>query len=519
MAVHETGHPVHKEPHGQPAPSGRGLAVSVAGIQKRYSAVHALKGVSLDIHAGEVRGLVGENGAGKSTLGKIIAGVVTPDTGEIALDGEIVHLHSAADALAHGVAIVAQELAVVPQLTVAQNVLLGQEPRRGVVLDTRGLRARFDELCDLVGFVLPPDARLGSLRKSEQQKAEILRAVARDARLIVMDEPTAALSSDEARQLVVATRRMAAEGRTIIFVSHHLEEVLAVCDNISVLRDGQLVRTGVAAEETADSLVTSMIGRSLGSEYPVKSVPDRTGVPALKVTGISSGSGVQDVSFEIWPGEVLGIAGLVGSGRSELARAIFGADRHVGSIEINGEKLRIDSERQAIRAGIAMLPENRKEFGLMLERTVMENTSLPELPRLTRWSWIRRGRERRRVGEMLAKVNVRASAASSGAGTLSGGNQQKVMFAKWLLTSPKVFIADEPSQGVDVGARARIYELISEMAARGMAVLIISSELEEVMGLANRVLVMRKGQLVRELTDEALTADAILAHSFGTDIG
>ena len=276
----------------QPSASGRGLALAVKEIEKRYGTIQALKGVSLTVEPGEVRGLVGENGAGKSTLGKIVAGVVVPDAGEIWADGSPLRLRSAADALAHGISIVAQELAVVPHLTVAENVMLGQEPRRGVAVHQKELLARFSELSEQVGFFLDPHARLGTLRRSEQQKAEILRAVARNARLIVMDEPTAALTSEEARQLVAVTRRLSAEGRTIVFVSHHLDEVLAVCDNITVLRDGKYVRTGPAKAETPDSLVISMMGQSLASEYPAKSTPVRAGTPAMRVSNLSSSTGL-----------------------------------------------------------------------------------------------------------------------------------------------------------------------------------------------------------------------------------
>ena len=492
----------------------RGLALTLTSIQKRYGAVHAVRGVSLTIESGEVRGLVGENGAGKSTLAKIIAGVTTADSGQLLLDGSSTHYRSPADALAHGVAIVAQEIAVVPSLTVAENVLLGQEPRHGPVIDSRRLRSRFIDLCERAGFSLPPDARLGTLRKSEQQKAEILRAVARDARLIVMDEPTAALSTEEAKQLVVIMRRLASEGKTIVFVSHRLAEVIEVCDSISVLRDGRLVRTGAAAEETPEGLVASMVGAALDSEFPVKSTPSRDGVPTLRVSNLSSRSGLRGVGFEIWPGEVVGIAGLMGSGRSELARAVFGADPHRGEIEIDGRGARIDSVRRAIDAGIAMLPESRKELGLVLGRSTLENVSLPRLGSLARWSYVRRRRERRTVLTFLAKVGVRDSASDSPVNTLSGGNQQKVMFAKWLMTSPKIFIADEPTQGVDVAARARIYDLLAQMAQRGMAVLIISSDLEEVMGLANRVLVMRAGRIVKELAGGSVNARTILTHAF-----
>jgi simple sugar transport system ATP-binding protein/ribose transport system ATP-binding protein len=495
----------------------RGAALSVSDVHKRYGALHALKGVSLTVGSGEVRGLVGENGAGKSTLGKIIAGAATADSGRISLDGGPVHYRTAVSALNHGLAMIAQELAVVPSLTVAENVMLGQEPRHWAFTDRKQLRDRFGEICDRVGFFLPPDARLGSLRRSDQQKAEILRAVARDARLIVMDEPTAALSSDDARRLLAVTRRLADEGRTIIFVSHHLKEVLEVCDDVTVLRDGQIVHTRASNIESPASLVTAMIGTPLGAEFPEKVVPERVGEPALRVSHLASSAGVIDATFEVWPGEVVGIAGLVGSGRSELARAVFGADRHTGTIEVAGREVRIKSVRNAIASGIAMLPENRKDLGLLLGRSVAENVSLPRSAVQARSPFLRRRREHRDVAALLSQVGVRNSALRASAGSLSGGNQQKVMFAKWLMTSPRIFIADEPTQGVDIAAKSRIYELIAELTRRGMAVVLISSELEEVIGLAHRVLVMRRGCIVHELAGAAITASDVLTRAFDTE--
>jgi len=493
-----------------------GAELALTEITKHFGPIQAVSGVTLTIARGEVHGLVGENGAGKSTLGKMIAGVIQPDSGQMLLDGRLVKFGSAAAALHQGVAIISQELAVVPQRTVAENVLLGVEPRRGPLLDARALRRRFAEINEEAGFTLPGDAPLGSLRKSEQQQAEILRALARGARLIVMDEPTAALGADEGKRVIGLARRLAAEGRTIILVSHHLAEVLEASDRISVLRDGQLVRTGIAADETPESLVTAMIGRAVKSEFPPKVTVPKAGVPALRVSHLTSRTGLRDVNLEIWPGEILGIAGLVGSGRSELARAIFGADAYDGQIEIGGQAAAIRSVRDAIRAGVVMLPESRKELGLLLGRSVTENVSLPHLPKLTRWSAIRRRQEHRTIEPMLASVGVRSSAASQPVQNLSGGNQQKVMFAKWLLMSPRIFLADEPTQGVDIGARAAIYELIVDLAARGMAVLLISSELEEVVGLAHRVLVMRAGEIVTEVADGTATADTILGHAFAT---
>jgi ABC-type sugar transport system ATPase subunit len=496
-----------------------GADLALTEIRKQFGPIYAVRGVTLTIKHGEVHGLVGENGAGKSTLGKIIAGVIRPDSGQMLLDGRRVRYNSASAALREGVAIISQELAVVPQRTVAENVFLGVEPRQGILLDTKALRRRFEEISEQAGFNLPGDAPLGSLRKSEQQQAEILRALARGARLIVMDEPTAALGGDESKRVLGLARRLADAGRTIILVSHNLSEVLEVSDRVSVLRDGQLVRTGSSADETPESLVTAMIGRSIMAEFPRRAPVGRVGTPALRVANLNSKSGLRDVSLEIWPGEILGVAGLVGSGRSELARAIFGADKHDGRIEIGGQAVSIRSVRAAIKAGIVMLPERRKEMGLLLGRSVTENITLPHLPRMARWSFLPRGKEQSGIGPMLATVGVRANASGQAVQNLSGGNQQKVMFAKWLLMTPRVFLADEPTQGVDVGATAAIYDLIVSLAAKGMAVLLISSELEEVVGLAHRVLVMRGGEIVKEVSDGTATADSILSHAFAARSG
>jgi ABC-type sugar transport system ATPase subunit len=333
-----------------------------------------------------------------------------------------------------------------------------------------------------------------------------------------MDEPTAALGSDESKQLVAITRQLAAEGCTIVFISHFLSEVLQVCDRVSVLRDGQLVRTGTARDETPESLVTSMIGRAVNVTFPHKTQPENAGEPVLEVKGLNSRSGLRNVDLKLWPGEILGIAGLVGSGRSELARAIFGVDSYDGTVEVQGKPVTLRSARQAVDAGIAMLPESRKELGLVLGRSVAENVTLPHLSKMDRWSFVRRGREAQAVSAVLAGVGVREGVTDLAVDNLSGGNQQKVMFAKWLVRSPKIFIADEPTQGVDVGAKAMIYDLIVGLAAKGMAVILISSELEEVVGLAHRVLVMRNGEIVNEFSDLTAAKDDILSHAFGTKL-
>jgi ribose transport system ATP-binding protein len=486
--------------------------VELADVSKHFGAVRALDAVSLTVARGSIHALVGENGAGKSTLGRIVAGVLAPDAGRVLLDGEEVTLRSPREALERGVAAIAQELNVVPQLTVEQNVLLGAEPRTAGFVARRALRRRYEELAASAGFALPAAAPAGRLRPSEQQKIEILRALSRDAALIVMDEPTAALNRDETAQLHEIVRALARAGRTVLLVSHFLREVLDLADMVTVLRDGRVVRTSAAAEETEDSLIRAMLGRPLTAAFPPKREAPADAPAALTVRDLRA-PGVDGVSFTVRAGEIVALAGLVGAGRTELARAVFGAQRATGEVEVGGRPLG-GGPRERLRSGVAMIPESRKDDGLVLTRSVVENVTLASLPALSRGGFVRRRAERDRAREALERGEVRAGSVSAPVGTLSGGNQQKVLFARMLLCGPKVLIADEPTRGVDVGARRAIYDLLAALAADGLGVLLISSELEEVLGLAHRVLVMRAGRIVGELAGEEMTESAVLGAAF-----
>jgi ABC-type sugar transport system ATPase subunit len=493
--------------------------VSLSEISKRFGGAHALRAVDLDVARGAIHGLVGENGAGKSTLGKIITGVHTQDEGTLTVDGRQVTYRAPREALRDGLAIIAQELSLVPQLTVLENVLLGQEPRRAGVLSSAALRRRFDERLSGRRFDLPLDQPVGSLRVADQQKVEIMRAVARQAKLIVMDEPTAALTPDERERLFDTMRHLRSEGTTIVFVSHALHDVLDLCDMVTILRDGQLVRTAPAAQETVDSLVNAMIGRTFDASLPAKRMPPPDAPVVFEAEGISSAAGVRDVSLSIRAGEIVGLAGLIGSGRSEVARAMFGADRLTsGVLRVDGQEVRLRSPRDGIRRGLAMVPESRKDQGLMMMSPVAHNVSIANLGALQRAGVVRSARETAAVRAEVERVDVRAASLRMPVGGLSGGNQQKVLFARWMLRRPRVLIADEPTRGVDIGAKRAIYELLVELASeQNMGVLVISSELEEVIGLAHRVIVMRQGAAVGELSGVDMTEANVLRLAFGTE--
>jgi rhamnose transport system ATP-binding protein len=488
--------------------------VELADVSKHFGAVRALDGVSLSIARGSIHALVGENGAGKSTLGKIVAGVLAPDDGRLLLDGEAVALRSPREALVRGVAMIAQEVNVVPQLTVEENVFLGAEPRGGGFIARRALRRRYEQLAETAGLRLAATAPAGRLPPAEQQKVEILRALSRDAALIVMDEPTAALGGEETAQLHEIVRSLARAGRTVLLVSHFLREVLALADEVTVLRDGRVVRTAPAAEQTEDSLIRAMLGRPLTAAFPPKrAAPDDA--PAVLTVRDLHAPRVEGVSLAVRAGEIVALAGLVGAGRTELARAIFGAERPTaGSVEVAAGDELSGGPRARLRAGVAMIPESRKDDGLLLGRSVTENVSLASLGGVSRYGFVRRGAERRRTREALERWTVRADGPGSPASSLSGGNQQKLLFARMLLCGPQVLIADEPTRGVDVGAKRAIYDLLVSLADEGLGVLLISSELEEVLGLAHRVLVMRAGRIVDELAGERMTESAVLAAAF-----
>jgi simple sugar transport system ATP-binding protein/ribose transport system ATP-binding protein len=490
-----------------------GPHLEIRGIGKSFGGTRALNDVSIEVRAGSVHAFVGENGAGKSTLGKIVAGVLEPDQGQLVLKGEPVSFRSPREALQRGIALVAQEVAVVPQRTVAENVFLGTEPRRWGFVRRRQLLARYERLVDDAGFHVPAGAIVGSLSLAKQQQVEILRALARDAELIVFDEPTAALSAEEVQSFHAIVRGLAGGGCTVILVSHFLLEVLALADTITVLRDGQVVRTGPATADTEDSLVAAMLGRSVSRTYPPKRPPAADAPLALTVRNLSA-PGVVDASLAIQAGEIVALAGLVGAGRSELARAIFGAGPATATEISAGPRRLAGTPHASIGAGVAMIPESRKDDGLLLHRPVRENVSLASLGALGRLGFVRRRTEAARVREALENVSAAGELDTTPA-ALSGGNQQKLLFARALLATPAVLIADEPTRGVDVGAKRDLYELLVGLAADGMAILLISNEIEEILGLAHRVVVMRGGRVVTELSGEQVTEEAILAASFG----
>jgi rhamnose transport system ATP-binding protein len=497
-----------------------GVHVALEDISKSFGGVHALEGVSLGIDRGSIHALVGENGAGKSTLGKIISGAISPDSGRVLLNGQVVHFHSPREAIARGVVLIAQELSVVPALSVAENVFLGAEPRTAGVLRRRALLRQYNELAAQYGFELSGSASAGSLRTADQQKLEILRALGRSAELIVMDEPTAALSRPDVQRLHEIIRGLAAAGTTVVLVSHFLGEVLELADQVTVLRDGRVVRTHATAGQTEDSLLAAMLGASIAGAFPPKQYAAPGAQVALSVEGLSA-PGVSDVSLEVRAGEIVGLAGLIGAGRSELAHAVFRANRaSAGSVTVLGRKSlarrRLLTPRMALEAGVAMIPESRREQGLLPGRPVRENVSLASLRDYSTAGLVAGRSERRAVERVLAQLAVRTAGQGAPAITLSGGNQQKLLFARMLLRRPKVLIADEPTRGVDVGAKRAIYDLLASLAAQGMAVLIISSDVEELIGLAHRVLVMRAGEVVAGLAGEQITEEAILSAAFGT---
>jgi rhamnose transport system ATP-binding protein len=487
--------------------------LEVRALGKSFGATRALDDVSVAVHAGSVHAFVGENGAGKSTLGKIIAGVFPQDQGDLVLRGTTVSFGSPREALVRGIALVAQEVALVPRLTVAENVFLGAEPKRAGFIDRRSLRDRFDRLIEDAGFDLQAGTVVGRLPLAKQQQVEILRALAREADLIVLDEPSASLSTKEVDHLHEIVRGLRSRGRTVILVSHYLAEVLELSDVVTVLRDGRVVRTNPTSGETEGSLVTGMLGRPAGRAYPDKRLPPADSPVALAIDGLSA-PGVKDATLTLLAGEIVGLAGLIGAGRSELALAIYGASpTTAGGVHVAGAMLP-GRPGASIDAGVALIPESRKDDGLILRRPIRENVSLTSLPRFQRLGFVRRGPERVQVRDALQRVDG-SPLLEAPAGSLSGGNQQKLLFARALLIDPGVLIADEPTRGIDVGAKRDIYEVLVRLASDGMAILLISNELEEILGLAHRVLVMRAGRLVAELSGADMTEEAIVSAAFG----
>lgn len=486
------------------------LALRMSGISKSFGAAAALRQVGFDVRPGTVHALCGENGAGKSTLMKILAGVYRPDGGQIEIGGRPWNFRQPADAFVAGVAMIYQELDLAEHLTVAENVFLGAEPRRlGFALDLGACVAATAALIKESGFCLDPNARVGSLATGDCQLVEILKALRKKAKILVMDEPTSSLSLPEARRLFDVVRDLKTRGISIIYISHRLEEVEALADDVSVLRDGQVVYQGAMADTPLKALVAHMVGRELSDFYPSREV--KAGEVRLSVEGLGTATGLRDISFELRAGEVVGLAGLVGAGRSELARAIFGIDPlTTGHMWLSGEPYLPENPTQAIGRRIGFLTEDRKRSGLCLNLESGWNITLPCLGRFTRVGLLSLGREGRAAAEAGRKVQVKWAGPRAPAQSLSGGNQQKLLLARWLLADAHVLIVDEPTRGVDVGAKREIYQLIHGVAASGCAVLFISSELPELLGVTDRILVMRRGRLAGSLRTAETTPQAIM---------
>jgi ABC-type sugar transport system ATPase subunit len=484
------------------------VILSAAGLVKRYPGVLALDDVGIEIRGGEVHAVAGENGAGKSTLMQILSGALQPDAGSLSIDGAPVRFRSPRDARRRGIRMIHQELNLAPDLSVAANVLLGAEPSRLGVVDRTTLVQRTRTVLDRLGQShLDPGAAVGTLPLAARQMTEIAKAVAADARVVIMDEPTAILSHDETEALFRVIAQLRGEGVAIVYISHRLEDIFRVADRVTVLRDGTLVDSRPVAAISRAEIVRLMIGRELAGSYPPAS-GSRGGV-ALRIEHLSSGP-VADATLSLHRGEIVGVVGLVGSGRTELARAIYGA------APITGGRMWLDdaayaprSPRDAIRSGVALLPEDRKRQGLILGAAIRDNVSLVSLERLARRGIIDGSRETQAVSEWTTRLGVRTPSLTKPVGQLSGGNQQKVVLARWMLAHARVLMFDEPTRGIDVGAKAEIHALMRRLADDGAALLVISSELPEALGLADRVVVMRAGRIVATLARDEATPERI----------
>ena len=484
-------------------------AVELRDIRKSFGGTQALRGVSFTAAAGGVTALVGENGAGKSTLLNVLSGVVPADAGEVLLDGRPILVRSPKDAQAAGIAIIHQELSVLPHLSVAENIYLSQLPLRGPFMDWRRLRDDARALLARLDPHIDAQARLGQLSLARQQLVEIAHALALDARVVAMDEPTASLSDEEVRNLFRVIRELREQGQAIIFVSHRLDEVFEIADTITVLRDGQVVGSLPRVEATVERVVAMMVGRSIDQQFPKQATAP--GSVVLEVRDIYTRELLRGVSLVVHRGEIVGLAGLVGAGRTELARTIFGADPiERGEVLLDGKPVSIDSPRDAVRLGIGFLTEDRKKSGLILNFPLFRNHTLPSLAKFVRGGRLVQRLEVDAFNRWREGLKIRARSAFQPASALSGGNQQKIVISKWLERNPSVLILDEPTRGVDVGAKVEIYEIMNQLAANGTAILMISSDLPEVLGMSDRIVVMHEGRVTGEFTRSQATKERVM---------
>lgn len=482
---------------------------------KNFGAMKALEDGSITLYGGEAHALLGENGAGKSTLVKILGGVHRADSGTLHLDDQLVEFSGPSDAQAAGVAIIYQEPSLFPDLTVAENIFMGRQPTgRGRAIDRRAMERDARGIFATLGVALDPSRPARGLSVADQQIVEIAKALSFDARVLVMDEPTAALTTVEVLRLFNVITTLRARGAAVLFISHRIEEVFACCQRVTIMRDGRFVRTAPIDDLTIDDIIRSMVGRDLDALFPkTTTVP---GDVVLDVSGLSSAGVFSDISFTVRSGEIVALAGLVGAGRTEVARAIFGVDRRTsGTVRLGGKELPNGSPLAAMSAGMALVPEDRRQQGLVMEMSIDQNVALASLSRLSRAGLIRRADERKLAVTWATKLQLKFGRMKNTVSTLSGGNQQKVVLGKWLAREPKLLIIDEPTRGIDVGTKAEVHRILDGLVADGMAVLMISSELPEVLGMADRVLVLREGRLTAELARDEADEQTIMRAATG----
>jgi len=489
-------------------------------VSKAFGGTKALRNVRIKVKKGEVHALLGENGAGKSTLMNIIIGLYKADTGSITFEGKPYIVNGPVDALAKGISMIHQELNPEPHLSIAESIFLHRESMRGIFLNKKEQNRRTEEILKRFDFNYSPKTLMKSLTLAQIQMVEIIKAVSSDARLIIMDEPTSSLDANETEHLFRTIRELKEKGVAIIYISHRMEEIFEICDSVSIFRDGQYITTRTVESVTREEMISLMVGRKIENVFP--KVDNKIGKEVFRVEHLC-GKGFEDISFSVRAGEILGLSGLVGSGRSETVRAIFGLDPiRSGKMFLEGGEITNKSTRQAIDKGICMVNEDRKNYGLCLFRSLRENISLPNLPKRQKGILIDQKREKQEVQEIAARLAIKAASMEHTGYSLSGGNQQKAVLAKWVMANPKVMILDEPTRGVDVGAKSEIHSIMCEFTAKGMAIIMISSELPEIMGMADRILIYHEGKQKGEVNRKDIlsrkeTSKTILAREFNQE--
>jgi ABC-type sugar transport system ATPase subunit len=493
-------------------------SMQVSMISKAFQGVQALKDVNFTIYGGQIQCLVGENGAGKSTVIKILAGYYKPDKGDLFIDDQKVSFSSPRDSKRHGISVIHQELLLVPDLTVAENISLGQWPKnQNKTINWKSMKERAKKALDMLGASIDPEVKVSSLSTGEQQMVEIARSLSMETKVLILDEPTASLSETETQRLMEIVKNLRDQGLAILYVSHRLDEVFELADMITVFRDGKLVSSDTTKEITPNNIVRLMVGRDVSLE---RTRTSQHGGEILEVRNLSRAGKVNNVSFNLHEGEILGLGGLVGAGRTEIIRCLFGIDPiDSGDIIINGEKVSITSASDAIQHGIALVPEDRKTQGLILNASVKQNASLSALKNLMKFGWIYKKQEVEMVQRYKDKLRIKTPSLETPVLSLSGGNQQKVVLARWLATNPKILLLDEPTRGVDVGARGEIQALIETLVSQGLAIIIISSDIMELLQMSDRIIVIREGKNVAELEGDNVTKEEVLKYATGTDAG